>query len=139
MRLFPPAWIMGRRLLEDRVVGSYTLPRGTIVLASTLAMHRSERWWTDADRFVPRRWLTADGEFDEWAPGQPKGAWFPFGFGNRRCIGEQFAWMEAVLVLATLGRSWELRRASSAPISLLPNVTLRPGGDTRMVVRRRAQ
>ena len=74
------------------VVGDYTLPRGTIVLASTLAMHRSERWWADADRFVPTRWLTADGEFDESAPGQPKGAWFPFGFGNRRCIGEQFAW-----------------------------------------------
>ena len=137
MRLFPPAWVMGRRLLADLEVGGYTLPSGAIVLASMLAMHRSERWWGDPHQFEPARWIRADGSFDEAAPGQPKGAWFGFGFGNRRCIGEQFAWTEAMLVMATLGRHWTLERTSASPVGLRPNITLRPTGDTRMVLRRR--
>ena len=133
MRLFPPAWIMGRRLLTDIESGGYLLPSGTIALASMLALHRSSRWWTDPQRFMPQRWLTAEGAFDESAPGQPKGAWFGFGFGNRRCIGEQFAWSEAVLVLATIGQRWSLRRTSASPVHLRPNITLRPAGDLGMV------
>ena len=137
MRLFPPAGVMGRRLLADLEVGGYTLPSGAIVLASMLSMHRSERWWGNPHQFVPARWMRADGSFDEAAPGQPKGAWFGFGFGNRRCIGEQFAWSEAMLVMATLGRAWTLERTSESPVGLRPNITLRPTGDTRMVLRRR--
>ena len=124
---------MGRRLLTDIESGGYLLPSGTIALASMLALHRSSRWWTDPQRFMPQRWLTAEGAFDESAPGQPKGAWFGFGFGNRRCIGEQFAWSEAVLVLATIGQRWSLRRTSASPVHLRPNITLRPAGDLGMV------
>lgn len=137
MRLFPPAWVMGRRLLVDVDIEGWTLPAGTITLASQFAVHRSERWWQEPARFVPQRWIGPDGRFDEAAPGQPKGAWFPFGFGRRQCIGEQFAWVEATLVLATIGRSWRLERADSGPVGMAPGVTLRPSGRTRMVARRR--
>jgi len=132
IRLFSPAWIMGRRLLTDLEVDGWTLPRGTMVLASMFAVQRSERWWDQPARFVPSRWITPEGAFDESAPGQPRGAWFAFGFGNRRCIGEQFAWSEAMLVLATLGRHWQPERVGTSPVLLRPNITMRPAGDTRM-------
>ena len=137
LRLFPPAWIMGRRLLADIETGGYTLPAGTIALASILALHRSHRWWTDPERFVPQRWLRDDGTFDETAPGQPRGSWCGFGFGNRRWIGEQFAWSEAALVMATVGGRWSLRRTGHAAVHLRPNITLRPAGDVGMAAYQR--
>ena len=95
LRLYPPAWIMGRRLLTDVRLDDWLVPAGAITLASPWVTHRDHRWWSQARAFQPVRWLDADGHFDESAPGQPRGAWFPFGWGNRRCIGEAFAWMEA--------------------------------------------
>lgn len=131
MRLYPPAWIMGRRLLADiRVdtpdLGPVTLPAGALALASPYAQHRNPRWWDSALSFDPARWLDPSGAFDEAAPGQPRGAWFPFGWGNRRCIGDQFAWTEAVLVLATLARRWDPMPDPATPVRPMPAVTLRP-------------
>ena len=107
MRLHPPAWMLPRYTAADVELGGWLIPAGCVVLASQYTMHRTERFWPEADRFLPRRWL-ADGRFDEKTPGVPRGVWFPVGFGSRRCIGEQFAWVEAVLVLATLLREWEV-------------------------------
>lgn len=126
MRLHPPAWILGRWLDKDLRVSGWDLPRGSVVLASQFAMHRDPRYWPHADRFLPERWLTEQGRFDERAPGVPRGVWFPFGFGTRRCIGEHFAWTEAVVVLATLGRRWRLTVEAPADPPMMSAITLRP-------------
>jgi cytochrome P450 len=125
MRLFPPAWILERQVSEELVLDGYRIPVGAIVVASQYAVHRDPRWWRDPAVFDPSRWLV-DGRFDEDAPGQPRGAWFPFGAGTRQCIGESFAWTEAVLVLARLARHWAPESLTDPKLHAA--VTLRPEG-----------
>ena len=137
IRLYPPAWIQGRRMLTDVEVGGWTIPAGAITLISQFAMHRSPRWWDSSLSFLPERWLDDTGAFSEDAPGQPRGAWFPFGWGNRKCIGEQFAWTEATLVLATLAQRWRPELVPGSDITVMPAVTLRSGNGMPMVLRRR--
>lgn len=137
IRLYPPAWIQGRRLLADVEVGGWTLPEGSLALASQFALHRSERWWESPGAFLPSRWLDDADSFREDAPGQPRGAWFPFGWGNRRCIGEQFAWTEAILVLATLAQRWAPVMEPGVTVQPMPAVTLRTKDGMPMVLRRR--
>ena len=137
IRLYPPAWIQGRRMLSPTEVNGWTIPAGATTLISQFAMHRSPRWWNSSLTFMPQRWIDADGAFSEDAPGQPRGAWFPFGWGNRRCIGEQFAWTEATLVLATLAQRWRPELVPGADITVTPAVTLRSKGGMPMVLRRR--
>lgn len=137
IRLYPPAWIQGRRLLADAEVGGWTIPAGALTLASQFALHRSPRWWESSLAFRPQRWIDSDGAFSEDAPGQPRGAWFPFGWGNRRCIGEQFAWTEATLVLATLAQRWAPRLVPGTDIDPMPAVTLRTRAGMPMSLHRR--
>jgi cytochrome P450 len=134
LRLFPPAYVLGRRsVAEYQIPGtSYVLPARTVVLVSQYLVHRDARFWPEADQFRPERWADEDGGVSQ------RYAYFPFGAGPRICIGEQFAWMEGVLVLATLGRRWELERPRSRPVRLLPIVTLRPRGGLTMTAHRRA-
>jgi len=126
IRLYPPAWIMGRRLLTDLRVGGWDVPSGSIVLGAPWILHRDPQIWDRATSFVPERWIDAGGAFDESAPGVPRGAWIPFGFGNRRCIGEQFAWTEAVLVLAALAARWRPTLVPGSVVATQAAVTLRP-------------
>lgn len=126
MRLHPPAWIIGRWLDADLRVASWDLPRGSVVLASQYSMHRDPRFWNDAGRFVPQRWIDYSGGFDERAPGVRRGVWFPFGFSTRRCIGEHFAWTEAVVVLATLARRWDVHVDAPPDPPMMSAITLRP-------------
>ena len=137
MRLYPPAWSLGRRLVADVVVDGWTLPAGSLAVASQWVLHRDPRFWPDAHRFVPERWLTDQGAFDESAPGQPRGAWFPFGLGQRVCIGESFAWLEGVLVLAAVSSRWEVDVDPGFEPAVQPAVTLRPREHVPAVVRRR--
>ena len=137
MRLYPPAWVIGRRMTADVTLAGWSIPAGSLVLASQWVVHRDARWWPDAHAFTPERWLTADGRYDEAAPGQPRGAYFPFGMGRRVCIGESFAWTEAVLALAALARDWAPTLVPGHPIALRPAVTLRPMHGLRMVLHRR--
>lgn len=137
IRLYPPVWLQGRRLLADADVLGWTVPEGALALASQFAMHRSPRWWESSLAFRPQRWIDASGSFSEEAPGQPRGAWFPFGWGNRRCIGEQFAWTEATLVLATLAQRWAPELVPGADITPMPAVTLRTRAGMPMVLKRR--
>ncbi len=139
MRLYPPAWILGRRTTAEMRVDEWTLPRGSIILASQYAMHRDPRFWDSALSFKPARWINSDGRFDENAPGQPRGAWFPFGFSNRKCIGDQFAWTEAVIALATLAARWEVKLVPGTIVKPMPAVTLRPKGGIQMTLHRRTQ
>lgn len=138
LRLFPPAWIIGRVTTTDLTVAGWDLPTGSIILTSQYAMHRDPRYWDSALRFDPARWLDDDGKFSEKAPGQPRGAWFPFGYGKRQCIGDQFALTEATLALATLARDWAPELVPGTPIEPLGAVTLRPRHGMPMVLRRAA-
>lgn len=138
MRMYPPAWSMGRRVLEDLTLGKWLVPRGAMVLSSQYALQRSPRWWDSPLTFRPQRWIGADGAFSETNPGQPRGAWFPFGWGNRRCIGEQFAWTEAQLILATLAQRWEPQLQQGHAVEPQPAVTLRPKGGLPVTLRRRS-
>jgi cytochrome P450 len=120
MRLYPPAYIVGRRSMEPYSVGGFEFPARTIFLCPQFLVHRDPRWWPEPDRFNPARWLDAAA-----TAARPKMAYFPFGAGTRICVGEQFAWMEAMLVLATLARRWRVRVDGPDP-ALEPIITLRP-------------
>lgn len=137
IRLYPPVWSYGRRLTTDIELEGWTLPAGSNPMVSPFALHRSPRWWASPGAFVPSRWIDDAGAFDEHRPEVPRGAWLPFGWGNRKCIGEQFAWTEATLVLATLAQEWAPEMASPAPVAPESAITLRPHGGMPMVLRRR--
>ncbi len=139
MRLHPPAWIIGRESQVDLEVGGYELPAGSTILASQYFTHRDPRFWQEPTRFNPTRWLDADGHYSEQAPGQPRHSYFPFGFGARKCIGDQFAWTEAVIALAMLGQRWHVTPV--APSEVVPEaiITLRPENGIPARIRRRAQ
>ena len=132
LRLYPPAWVLEREVAEDITLDGYLIEAGSIVLASQFALHRDPRFWADPTEFRPERWLLPDGSFSEDAPGQPRGAWFPFGAGTRVCVGESFAWTEAALVLATLVPRWAPVTASDWAERLHAAVTLRPHGGLPM-------
>ncbi len=137
MRMFPPFWIIGRRTKTEMQVDDWTLPAGSSVIASPYALGRDERLWPEPNEYRPSRWIDENSEFSEKAPGQPRGAWIPFGFGSRRCIGEQFAWTEAAIVLATLAQRWEPELDADAVIATQGLTTLRPKGGMPMTLRRR--
>ena len=133
LRLYPPAWIVGRRVLEDYDADVITsCPPQSIVLLAQSVTHADPRFFPDPDRFDPDRW-TPEAE-----AARPKFAYFPFGGGPRVCIGEEFAWMEGILLLATLGQSWRLRLAPGQVVATQPIVTLRPRFGMRMTLERRA-
>ncbi len=120
MRLYPPAWAMGRQATVDIEIGPYKLPAGSYLFFSQYIMQRSAEQFPDPLRFEPERFTT------EAKAGRPKFAYFPFGGGNRQCIGEAFAWMEGILLLATIAQKWKLRLVPGQQIGLAPKITLRP-------------
>jgi cytochrome P450 len=127
MRLFPPAWGIGRRALRDVELGGFHIPAGSILALTPYVMHRDERFWPDPLRFDPERFTV------EARAGRPKFAYFPFGGGARSCIGESFAWMEGILLLATIGQRWRLRLAPGHPVEPQALITLRPRYGMKMV------
>ena len=132
LRLYPPAWSVDRIALESYQAGEYTVPQGAVVVLSQYTMHRDPRYFPNPSRFDPLRWTP------EEKAKRPKYSYFPFGGGNRLCIGEQFAWMEGVLILATLARHWKLRLAPGQTVRTQPLVTLRPRHGIRMILERRS-
>jgi cytochrome P450 len=131
LRLYPPAWVMGRRTIEPHQLGGYPIPEGGTLLMSQYLMHHDPRWYPDPYRFDPDRWTPEAQE------GRPKFAFFPFGGGPRLCIGESFAWMEGELALATIAQRWRMRLVPGQALRLQPRITLRPGGGVRMELMRR--
>jgi len=132
MRLFPPAWALGRLSIEEHEFGGYQIPKGALVLLSPFIAHRDKRFWENADEFIPERWQAQSVK----EAGQ-KNIYFPFGGGVRRCIGESFAWTEGVLLLATLARKWKLRLMPEQKIGLNPLMTLRPKYGMKMRIEKR--
>lgn len=123
MRIRPPAWTIGRQPLEDFEAGGYRVRAGSIVLVSPWIVHRDPRWWSEPEAFRPERWMAPDFEAS-----LPRFAYFPFGGGPRKCIGEGFAWMEGVLALATMARRWRLSPLPGAHVVPEARITLRPVG-----------
>jgi cytochrome P450 len=137
LRLYPAAWVLGRRLTADLPIDEWTAPAGATCLVSQWVLHRDRRFWPEPLAFKPERWLDASGAFDGEAPGQPRYAYFPFGAGSRICVGESFAWTEATVLLATLARRWRPRLADGYELRLRPAITLRPAGPLPMTLTAR--
>jgi cytochrome P450 len=129
MRLYPPAWALGRYATESVEVGEWHVPPQGLVLVSQWVTHRDPRFWPDPERFDPLRFTP------EAKASRPKMAYFPFGAGPRVCIGESFAWMEGVLLLATIAQRWRFERGNDVEPQAL--VTLRPKQRMSMRVTRR--
>ncbi|HKQ99755.1 MAG TPA: cytochrome P450 [Pyrinomonadaceae bacterium] len=130
MRLYPPAWAIGRLALRDHEVGGYTIPAKALVLLSPYVTHRDARYFPEPERFDPERWTIAARE------SRPQFSYFPFGGGPRRCIGEGFAWMEGILLIAALARNWHMRLVPGHKVETLPVITLRPKHGMRMRVKK---
>jgi len=131
LRLYPPAWAMGRYARQDFALGDFFLPAKTTMLISQFITHRDPRFFPDPLRFDPDR-FTAEGKAR-----RIKFTYFPFGAGTRQCVGESFAWMEGVLILATLAQKWKLRLVPGHRVEPQPLITLRP--KYGMVMRVEAQ
>lgn len=128
MRLYPPAWAISRRALADDVVGGYAIPRGTIVLVSPYVTHRHPALWPAPDRFDPEH-FDPDRE-----RARPAFTYFPFGGGPRQCIGNSFAMLELVLVVAAIARRCRLDPVSDEEVGTNPSITLRPARPIAMRV-----
>lgn len=120
MRLYPPAWSLARTAVSDFEIRGYRIPAGANVVMSQWIMHRNPKYFRDPESFDPDRWL------DPAMQKLPKFAYFPFGGGPRICIGNTFAMMEAVLLLATIAQRFQLRTLPGHPIIPSPSFTLRP-------------
>jgi cytochrome P450 len=120
MRIYPPAWTIGREALADCEIGGYHIPAGTTVIISPWVSHRNPRYFADPVAFRPERW---DNGF---ADTLPRFAYIPFGGGPRICIGNRFAMMETILVLATVAQRFHLELQDDRPVVPLPSITLRP-------------
>ena len=131
MRLYPPAWAMGRYARSDFQLGDFFLPAKTTVLISQFVTHRDARFFPDPLRFNPERFTP------ESKSRRTKLTYFPFGAGARQCIGESFAWMEGVLLLTMLAQKWKLRLVPGHPVEPEPLITLRPKYGMKMRVEAR--
>ncbi len=132
MRLYPPAWVFGRRALEAFSLGNYRLPARALILMSPYVVQRRPDFYPAPERFDPERWTPEEKEK------RPKFSYFPFGGGPRACIGEGFAWMEGVLILATMAQKWRMRLAPEARVVPEPLITLRPKYGMPMILEARA-
>ena len=131
MRLYPPAWAMGRRSTRDVQLGPYLIPAGAHFFFSQYVMHRSEELFPDPLRFDPDRFTP------EAKASRDKFAYFPFGGGGRQCIGESFAWMEGILAIATIASRWRMRYTDTEQPVPQPRITLRPRDPLHMRLERR--
>lgn len=131
LRLFPTAWLLGREPTEPCEVGGYRVPRGTTLWMSQWVIHRDARWFEDPLSFRPGRWE------DGLAKRLHRYAYFPFGGGPRICIGNHFATMEAVLLLATIARRFRPVVTPGAVITPIPTMTLRPAAGIPVVLEAR--
>jgi cytochrome P450 len=131
MRLYPPVWTMGRYVENDYSVGEYTIPSGSSILMSQYVMHHDPRYYKKPEEFNPDRWT------EEFKTRLPRFSYFPFGGGIRGCIGEPFAWMESILIIATISQKWMMRLIPGHRIKLDPAITLRSKYGMKMKLTKR--
>jgi cytochrome P450 len=128
MRLYPPAFGLGRESIEECEVGGFRMPAKTQVFMFQWATQRDPRYFDQPAEFQPERWT------EEFSNSLPKYAYFPFGGGPRFCIGNSFAMMEIILVLATIGQRYRLALAPNQKVELMPAMSLRPRDGIRVNV-----
>jgi cytochrome P450 len=134
LRLYPPVWAIGRRTLADLTFNGLVVSRNSLVVASQWISHRDARWYPEPDAFRPARWTP------EFRTALPRFAYYPFGGGPRSCIGENFAWTELVLIVATLAQRWRFAATSTTQkIRQHARITLHPDREVRLQLHRRAQ
>jgi cytochrome P450 len=131
MRLYPPAYMIGREALKDCEVGGYLVRAGTQLFIPTWVVHRDARFFDDPEAFRPERWTT---EFTELLP---RYAYFPFGGGPRVCIGNNFAMMEFILLLATIAQKFQLQLVPEQKVELYPAMSLRPRHGIKVILKKR--
>lgn len=129
MRLYPPAYAVGREAIEETEIGGYHVPKGTQLFAFQWVTHRDPRYFDEPNSFRPERWANAEQIL--------KYAYFPFGAGPRQCIGNYFAMMEIVLLLATIGQRFRFSLDPSCKVEVLPVLSLRPKTGIRVIVEPR--
>jgi cytochrome P450 len=133
LRIFPTVWMVGREAIEPVELGGFRIPVGTTVFMPQWTIHRDARWYDDPESFRPERWH--DGLMERL----PRYAYFPFGGGPRICIGNNFALMEASLLLTTIARRYRLRLTPDAIVTPLPTATLRPAHGVEVVLSERSK
>jgi cytochrome P450 len=133
MRLYPPVWVTARTCALPYEIAGYPIEPGAILLAPQICVHHDARFYEEPERFDPERFS------DAAKAGRPRFAYFPFAAGSRQCIAEGLAWMEGVLVLATIAQYWKLTPVKGAPakIAVQPAISLRPKRGVPLVVERR--
>jgi cytochrome P450 len=131
MRLYPPAWMIGRYAVEEDKIGGKRIPKGAYVYMSQYANHRDARYWPNPEAFDPERF--AEGMDAE----RPRYAYYPFSGGQRKCIGDHFAQMEALAIVACLFRGHDFHLDPAHAVEMEPSVTLRPKGGLLMRVASR--
>jgi cytochrome P450 len=120
MRLYPPAWIISRKALDDDEIDGYRIPKDALVVTSPYVTQRMSDLWPEPERFRPERFSP------EASAGRHRYAYYPFGGGPRLCIGNGFAMVEAALIIATVAQRFTLRNLTDHPVAVEPGVTLRP-------------
>ena len=131
MRLYPPAYGLGRQAVEDCEIGGFRIPRGSQLFMFQWVTQRDPRFFPDPEQFKPERWT------EEFTNSLPKYAYFPFGGGPRVCIGNYFAMMEIVLLMATIGQRFRFSVEQRQPVELLPAMSLRPRDGINVTVETR--
>jgi cytochrome P450 len=131
LRVYPVVWVLGREATEPVDLGGYRIPAGTTVFTPQWVIHRDSRWYGDAETFRPERW---EGGLIQRIH---RYAYFPFGGGPRICIGNNFAQMEATLILATIAQRFRLKLAPDAMVEPLATITLRPAHGVKVVLEKR--
>jgi cytochrome P450 len=131
MRLYPPAYALGREALDECEIGGFRVPAGAQVFMFQWVTQRDARFFPQPEEFHPERWT------EEFTNSLPKYAYFPFGGGPRACIGNYFAMMEIVLLLATIGQRFRFSLLPDHPVSLMPAMSLRPKDGIKVVVENR--
>ena len=131
LRLYPPAWGFSRRALAEDELGGYVVPKGSLVFIIPFVIHRRPKLWPDPERFEPERFAPqTDGE-------RPRFAYLPFGGGPRGCIGNQFALIEAQLIVAAVAQRFRVVLLPDQTIHPEPLITLRPSPGIRVAIERR--
>jgi cytochrome P450 len=132
MRLYPPAWAVGRQAVSDFEMSGYKFPAGTNIAILQWSTQRDARFFPDPEKFDPERWSAESLRRNAL----PRFAYFPFGGGPRVCVGAGFAMMEAILLLATMAQRYRMTLVAKRKVKLLPSVTLRPRNGIQMVLER---
>jgi cytochrome P450 len=131
LRLYPPAYGLGREAINDCEISGYQIRAGTQVFMFQWATQRDPRFYDEPEAFRPERWT------EDFTESLPRYAYFPFGGGPRACIGASFAMMEIVLCLAAIGQKFRLELDPNHPVSIYPAMSLRPRDGIKVAVKKR--